>query len=146
MPRRLRIAASVILAALTITLWVRSYWYSELITTTKTPTAWALGTIEGRLVVGRFRQGSVNNRREWHLARSPSGDVSKIRSLIFGFDYSGNNRSIAVPFWSILAAIAFYWRPNIRPSLSRQFSLRTLFITTTLIAILLGLGAWLASP
>lgn len=146
MSRRLRIAPFLFLVALTIALWVRSYWYSESIVTAKTPTAWALGTIEGRLMVGRFRQGSVNNRREWQLSWSPSRGVSKIRSLSFGLDYSGDERSIVVPFWSILAAIAFCWLPKIRPAVSLQFSLRALFITTTLIALVLGLGAWLASP
>jgi hypothetical protein len=145
MSRRLRIAASLLLAALVVALWVRSYWYSESIVTTKTPTAWALGTIEGRLISGRFRQGIVNNRREWQLSRSPSRGESKIRSLSFGFDYSGNERSIAVPFWSILAAIAVCWLPASWPSVRLQFSLRALFITTTLIAILLGLFVWLAS-
>ena len=143
MPRRLRIAASLFFAVLTIALWVRSYWYSELVVTRKTPTALALGTIKGRLVLGSYPQGSVNNRREWYLDRSNQHSSYRVSTLGFEFDPFGDVKSIMVPFWFMLAAIAANWLPVIWPSFRWQFSLRALFITTTLVALALGLGVWL---
>lgn len=147
MDRKLRIAVSVFFGLLTVALcvlWVRSYWVSELLVTAKTPTAWSLGPIRGGLLLGTYPQGTVNNWREWYLASSPSRSGTIVRSLRFSFDFSGDTKSMVVPFWFLIGATCAFWMPLSWPTIRPQFSLRTLLIATTLVAVVLGLAAWVA--
>jgi hypothetical protein len=142
--RKLRIALSVFfgVVALSLTaLWVRSYWVLDDIVRT-TPTV---------------QQTVCSNKGVLHLVASdPSGGYSlqpkpgtvtwnrysrQPSDLRSGFywTWSPKLKAIQSPYWFVIlitaAAAAVPWLPW----WSNRFSLRTLLIATTLVAIVLGL-------
>jgi hypothetical protein len=150
----LRIAASavcLIVCALFVVLWVRSYYGKDL--------------LNGRLPVGQgimadSWQGRVtlvgipiSERTDFHwglsvipadtwlgILRYMSGEMSQDRD-VFGFNLKMRaplDWKVASPHWFlVLLFAAFGAAPWIR--WSKRFSLRTLLIATTLIAVVLGL-------
>jgi hypothetical protein len=93
------------------------------------------------LITGTFNQPDVDRRR--------------IRTIdIFGFSRQGTFHQLllAIPHWFPLALsmIAGYWTPTIlsiartmAARISLRFSLHTLLIATTLVAVGLGIIVWL---
>ena len=57
--------------------------------------------------------------------------------------------AIVAPHWVFALVFAFLafapWAKNIGPPVPSRFSLRTMLIAVTLVAVVLGLGIWLAS-
>lgn len=143
--RRLRIAASVFFALLTAAicvLWVRSYWWSDTI---------------------HFSAGHSSGG----LSESHTGDIVVVHSDVpddwlwisepvypmlseppwdtWEFTVDDGMTTIRFPHW--FPALAFgilaasLWIPL---RYFARFSLRTLLIATTLVAVVLGLGVWAA--
>src|SRR5262245_29601925 len=149
--RKLRIAWSVawgLLAALLIVLWVRSYRYYDMV---QIKTTWRLLQIHsncGRVALCQYRNRSMSAARSKediyelyevlggrHLIR-PAGDFR----LLFGTNIS----TIAMSQWpAIVFAAACAALPLV--PWSRRYSLRTLLIATTLVAVILGLVVYAAS-
>ncbi len=138
MARKLRIAWSVgcgIACLLMLALWVRSYWWIEHIggplSQTHRLSAWSS---DGGMVIRVIYAPYGYN---WYLHRTsrsqPGFSASKVR---FGSAFQLLPNHIELPHWSVvLLSAAFGVVPWIKPS--RRFSLRTLLIITTLIAVLL---------
>jgi hypothetical protein len=147
--RGLRIAWSVwwgIVCVLLIVLWVRSYWrldyfyppainarlYSGLggtgIQTMDSHEKYILQSL------GRIQSLSVDD-----LVRRRTIKTQNIRDL---FVFRASSTHLHVPIWFLVAIVSLVaiapWRPW-------QFSLRTLLIATTLIAVVLGLVVWSSS-
>jgi hypothetical protein len=153
--RKMRIAWSVawgVVAVLLCVLWVRSYWRLD---------RW--GANRGNCFVhchifrGEFRylraSGGGSSVGSWHAFNKPvSGyylhknenrQEQEHRALGFGGNVFGNGWEVAVPMWfPFLIATTFggaIWIPW-----SRRFSLCTLLVATTVVAVVLGLVVWAA--
>jgi hypothetical protein len=136
--RKLRIAWSVVcgIACVSlIALWVRSYWWCDIIEGPLTRSSgFRLASQSGDVSCSKY----PGSKAEW-AKRSIEMDV--IRSRL-GWNPSGFYWSwelgpiIQIPHWFLLGIIATLavlpWRPC-------RFSLRTLLIATTLVASVLGL-------
>jgi hypothetical protein len=155
--RKLRIAWSVVcsvLEVLLIVFWVRSYWRVD---------EAALGSLSDRFIrialsAGEFAVSedkvppAVTFPPRWdslpqmegHTKLHPDFNEPRWASPIgFRWKFIPTAGMIIVPLWFLtgLAAILAV-APWIRP-LSWRFSLRTLLIVTTLVAVMLGLIVWL---
>ena len=159
MSRRLRIAASVFFAALTIVLavlWVRSYWVVnnwQSVVVDHRALQWCsrhggmyfafhsfrTAEDEGNFSphFGNYRYGTPEYAL-WVDDARPTFELRRITDR-----YGTHFAFVRLPYWfamlsgGVLSAIAPFWK--------WRFSLRTLLIATTLIAVLLGSGIWLAS-
>ena len=140
--RRVRIAVSVFFGVLTVAmcvLWVRSYnhqfgvWWQY-----TNQYSFTIASEVGSVLIGlrdRERPG-VGFRRNKIDKESADTLMSVWEMETNGLGFGVSGSSAIVPYWSImlcLATIAALAWP------SWQFSLRTMFITTTLVAGLLGL-------
>jgi hypothetical protein len=144
--RKLRIAWSVafgIPCVLLIALWVRSYWIIEVITIpVASSRAVAMGSISGSVALS-----VLNSPSPWKTARIPANEweiMVKFGALKFpspvwgGLLRTPDVTVLLIPCWMLIAlsatlAVAPWMRWTWR------FSLRTLLIATTLVAIVLGL-------
>jgi hypothetical protein len=151
--RKLRIAWSVawgIVAVLLVALWVRSCWKSDDLYIPLLG-SWSIGVGSGPGSCGMgFSTGSIGN---FHWSTT---DVDQIRSLAppeyakyysgiwgrFGYEKAVSPVVIAPDWFLISVAVALSAAPWVKRS--NQFSLRTLLIATTLVAVGLGLVVWRA--
>jgi hypothetical protein len=153
--RKLRIAWSVawgVVAVLLVVLWVRSYWWIDDVYRHYHPTH-GLGAIsqEGSLI---FFWGPHNDvplfsplgfpgpPPTWDYDYYPVYDPSS--PIAFPFEFAVRSDMIGFPTWfgaAVCAGAGMAPWPNYIP---RRFSLRTLLIATTLVAVALGLIAWAA--
>jgi hypothetical protein len=155
--RKLRIAWSVaweLACVLLIVFWVRSYWrWDELYTPTSVQRYYSpelssrqviIVSASGRAQVG-YSKGSGNWK--WHLSDElkrpfwggPETEASERHEEIAGFamyrEY-GLYPTLRVPHWFlVLASVGM----AVAPWLPCRFSVRTLLIATTLVAVVLGL-------
>ena len=143
--RKLRIAWSVgwgIACVLLVALWVRTYWITEGINYTKGQTYVCIFTKKG--VAGLHYESSpsrttLQNRphfeRMWYKNRPDEYEYI----TPFRWDRRPEGTLITVPVWccqSVLLLLAAM------PWLHWRFSLRTLLIATTLVAVGLGLAVY----
>ena len=135
--RKLRIAWSVawgITGVLLCVLWVRSYWWAEIsnpVMTARLPRA----MLDGKLIYTEVQ--TRPNRYE------PDPIVTSYLPGFIVFSYNGftvSGFATAIPPWALMPPVAF---AVALPWLHWHFSLRTLLIATTLIAVVLGLIVWL---
>lgn len=152
MPRKLRIAVSVFFGVLTLTLcilWVRSYWWWDSVYVGVTDHSFAvLESVKGRCNAGiafvkpthpfelSVQELGVTQDPEWEVGKSILG--FEWWSSAGGFESAG----MLIPHWFLVAVTATC---SAIPWINRRFSLRTLLLATTLVAFVLGLGAYLAS-
>ncbi len=147
--RKLRIAWTVfwgVAAVLLIVLWVRSYWRVQHVVWNSETKAFDISFDRGQLGIG-----AVNDRimlpLGWSHRTFPiwsadsDSDTDDTPKTILGFGLETDDISIDayIPFWFPVltcAAIAIIPSP-----LFKRFSLRTLLIATTLVAVVLGLIA-----
>lgn len=153
MLHRLRIAASLffgVAAISLVVLWVRSYWRGDVVFMMVPEVRRAyLVSIRGEL---RFEQKhnampEVEFRPTYSSIPARCDPDLPAPSTLLGFRFpiSKFRRIPIVPHWFVVAVCgslsAALWR---RPTPWR-FSLRAMFVATTMLAIALGLGVWLAS-
>lgn len=152
MPRKLRIAASVFFGLLTITLcllWVRSYWRIDAVNGHGPGGRGFLAqSTTGRFVVVVF---NVPVDWRWRVFPIPqdwrpkniNGQPGLLPAWGFYPRPGSGDWTVVFPFWfpvvSLASMVAALWFPY-----SNRFSLRTLLMATTLLAVVLGLGVWLA--
>ena len=156
---RWRLATSAFFALVTVALcvlWVRSYFFGEIWEVRTTSDLYQVHSKVGRIA---FWQQSPNPGPhsqllldELSLGRSfssfevknPSWERLGERGRL-GFEFYGdrNARRIVVPFWFLVCVpigLAIVpWSFGVR-----RFSLRTLLITTTMLAVTLGVAVWAA--
>jgi hypothetical protein len=142
--RKLRIAWSVawgVVAVLLCVLWVRSYWRYDLIegmsfTGSAITKYFRCASARGQitiLAVPTYR--SAITAAKW---RHKSGKPGKGNALgVLGFHY--DELRLGLPHWLFSIAVAVV---AALPWFRFRFSLRTLFIVTTLVAVALGLIVW----
>jgi len=134
----------VIVAVLLVLLWVRSYWYSDTISNPNNLLTSDLGDV-------RFHHDSRSSGpKGWHLSgyeQSPAtADSVRNRPWIssrFGWNRWQTQFAVQVPHWlPVYICGIFAVLPQVN-RLQTRFSLRTLLIATTLVAMVLGLIVWL---
>jgi hypothetical protein len=146
--RGLRLAWSVwwgILCVLLIVLWVRSYFHPiELYS--KVADEWYLSCYS---FPGWWRleaHQDSNNRHSigyWEVTETPADeDAYKLLRWKFRFELFRYSVYMGSPYWFVVASSAIL---GVVSWLPWSFSLRTLLIATTLIAVVLGLVAWSSS-
>jgi hypothetical protein len=150
MIRKLRIAFSAvcgIVCLLVIVLWVRSYWRSDLIEGKGVGSRHhiQIGSLRGFLGVDYHYSYATFFRRSdnWRITSKPADDLNVGTTSWYGkILHNSNQTAIIVPYWIVLlpfvALGVFPWLNRMK-----QFSLRTLLLATTLIAVLLGMIVFL---
>lgn len=135
-------------AVLLLALWLLSYFWVIGVTKTDHTSGWkAISSICGRIIVCHFPAESIdyaagsNRAPVWELTNKKLTPDYELPDDTFGFflDRSGGGFLLLVPYWFLLLLAALGPLPLAGP----RFSLRTLLIVTTLVAIGLGLVAWL---
>jgi hypothetical protein len=143
--RSLRITWSVawgIVAVLLVALWVRSYWWSDTINIRVNGSKmFGVASSLGSLLVGSTDASDYEKfSGRWMWLVRPS-DPAWAKQTNHGFLYysrSGMNL-VGIPSWLAVISTAGL---AIVPWLICRFSLRTLLIATTLVAVGLGLIVW----
>ena len=146
--RKLRIAWSVacgIACVLLIALWVRSYWCADVIDIPRSKYLVEVGSEYGKIGIVKFDDPSISAGR-WEFVsedpRPPGGDVWLWPTLLgFARPVTPGMSAIVVPHWFLVLQFA---SAGALPRLQgfQRFSLRTLLIATTLVAVVLGLIVW----
>jgi hypothetical protein len=150
--RKLRIAWSVvwgIVCVLLIALWVRSYWWTQVGSSPLT-VKWSMsyGSYPGVIGIGVRPQLSGDDSTpltmdadDWWLVQQLRGSPA-YSSRVFGyFGYGGG--VVALPYWfAVFVSATFAGTPWLA-RLEWRFSLRTILIVTSLVAVALGLIVYL---
>ena len=146
--RKLRIAWSVgwgIACVLLIVLWVRSYWYADGIWVHFPTDCYAAGmSNRGFIEVGEYRNTSSPRLKFelWTFDLRKDQVLLELPFYFFSFAENAGGYELWVPTWfAILLAASC----GIGVWLPWRFSLGTLLIATTLVAVVLGLIVWSAS-
>jgi hypothetical protein len=143
--RKLRIAWSVgcgIVAVLLCMLWVRSYWRVDAVVY-KNLANFVTGVASIRGCVWLQHLQLAPGQQFASGQEPPAGwlFVSRHSGPSIRWSWSQSNTSIGVPIFLLVAVSAALvsapWLPF------KRFSLRTLLIATTLVAVVLGLIVWL---
>jgi hypothetical protein len=142
--RKLRIAWSVawgIVAVLLIALWVRSYWWVDLAFFKVGNDVLVLaGSMPGAIDINIVPEESI----PLGMYHQPSDEWMRAQGRRKRPGFLIDSHAILAPYWfwllmpAIVAAIPWL------PWWSSRFSLRTLLIAMTLVAVGLGLIVWLA--
>jgi hypothetical protein len=140
--RKLRIAWSVICAfacLLLVALWIRSYWRSDGVTYFHGSSTFGCESEWGRLLP--YSQTLPPVKVKWLAAsKDIGGETPQTPHPAFRLVRYPGYFSICIPYWfpaTITAALAAApWLPG----WSKRFSLRTLLVATTVVAVVLGLA------
>jgi hypothetical protein len=153
--RKLRIAWSVgwgVVTLLLCVLWVRSYMTTDTLGgTTSAPRVFLVRSSWGHLHILSF--DDTTQSRDWKIESEPlTADTKRFEKNMnqtltkFGFGQliAGSDYEITLPYWlPFIGGVLLATIPCVR--WSRQYSLRTLLIATTLVAVMLGLLVYAAS-
>lgn len=151
--RRLRIFVSVFFAALTVLLlvfWVRSYYSCDVVTIVAQSRFVHLCSAVGLVAVQQsdhpITLDEMSGGRT--LASFPLGDdgiLFKPLSTFLGFSWDQTDGLLmTVPWWFLTLVCTLLMAAPRSNVLTIKFSLRSLLIASTLVAVLLGLAMWLA--
>ena len=146
--RKLRIAWSVgwgLLAVLLIVLWAGSYWWTYWIIHERGPDYAAVGIIRG---IACIRCSSLrpdiktHDPQGWRVQSCPASNI--YGEFFSAFKWNDDPRFI---FGVLLDLNCWCWATffaalSAAPWIRWRFSLRTLLIATTLIAVVLGVVVW----
>ena len=143
--RKLRFAWSVvcgIACVLLIVLWVRSYSMDEGYNlVNKRLIARSIGWNWGTMYIHRMDLNtagiSARPTNGWKHGKSEANRTV----TSFMWHWTSNHLDIRFPFWLIIGVVAAL---SATPWIRWRFSLRTLLIATTLVAVVLGLIVWAA--
>jgi hypothetical protein len=132
-------ALSMTACVLLVALWVRSYWWRDSIAISSERT---VVSRTGFIGIARSPEFARQHRR-WSLASLPLGrrDKGPAPWMVLYKSYPLNKSELAVPIWMVLGALIVF---TISAWLPWRFSLRTLLIATTLVAIGFGVVIYIA--
>src|SRR5262245_13976922 len=147
--RKLRIAWSVgcgLLAVLLIVLWIRSYWVGDFIRFPASETSVNVFSVRRTFSIS-VTPGPVNPPRNWEWE---SQLVSRMMPVIgpgrsWAYRSDADGKYLVFPHRILTLIFAMLAICGAAPWLRWRFSLRTLLIATTLVAIILGLVVYAAS-
>lgn len=153
--RKIRVVWSVawgLVAVLLCVLWARSYWWADAIWFVPVQSnAFRIMSDEGGLTFLTMREPSLaklgdppplglSHREYWHkgYARA-TANVSYLQKPFRGF-YDYGRSSLQLPYWMAVMLTAATGMAVWMPQLRWRFSLGTLLIATTILAVGLGAG------
>src|SRR5687768_2482212 len=144
----LRIAVTalcVTVGALLVALWVRSYWWYDLAycPLDSTPRMLNVRSYKGRITISAYVQRFDRTgwfHTGWGIESTASNRFSRPRTTVAvpWYDSDKYGGYVRFPHWLLLLAVAVIGCVTASPWLRWRFSLRTLLIATTLVAVLLG--------
>ena len=146
---KLRIAASVFFAVVTVALcvlWVRSYRSEDRLSGHAASVGVRFYSSRGWIVC--FKNNAISpGQYTWSMELGSdywlAPDDSRLGfSSPVSFFSGATTSNISMPHWFVIVIASSL---VVIPWIRWRFSLRTLLIATTLVAIVLGLGVWLAS-
>jgi hypothetical protein len=135
----------VLLALGFVSLWVRSFQHTDTLQGEGVGAFYFLSSENGRLYLQWNRaEGAPAAWPEWSFKTSPPSSNWRFATAIIGFGYLDHwlfGRAIALPHWapalsSLAIAALFVFKRNWR------YSLRTILVATTVVAVVLGLAVW----
>ena len=140
--RRLRIATSVLFGIVTVALcllWVRScYARDEFVVSGKSGTRTTIATDRGGILLMR-----LSNMRNWDGWKYRSTNPSPLPPK-YNWEYTQDRKWLVAPIWGFcIAAFAIAFASVAPWQRAASYSVRTMLIATTLVAVVLGLGVWL---
>ena len=157
--RKLRIAWSILCGlvwTLVLFLFVRSFWWADSIDIPiSAGSPLQIGTVQGTvgIVIGYPAGAASRSRPGWNHFQSPTDEVraelAKSNESLPSPIYGGLRKIqtivvFFVPDWLVLVLVTMVGILPWHYRAMRRFSLRTLLIATTLVAVVLGLGVWAA--
>ncbi len=144
--RKLRIAWTVawgVMALLLIALWVRSYRFITSFEVQDQQTLITLSLESGGVFSGGVSFATLRPRTTWNFSDKPHKSLRSLWLPHAIWNDPEFGYGIVTPFWLIATvAVSLAISPWLT-SWSKRFSLRTLLIATTLVAVGLGLIVWL---
>jgi hypothetical protein len=148
--RKLRIAWSVlwaIAAVLLVALWVRSYWRIDMATYIHSiKMVFHPSSLRGRIMLMVTPMTIIDGAGIQTYSITQATGIDQLPDAFLGFYFCHRpNSTIAIlPYWFVVLCTGILTAvPWIR--WSNRFSLRTLLIAMTLVAVLLGLAVYAAS-
>ena len=135
--RGLRIAWSVwwgILCVLLVVLWVRSYFRQDVVFLDRVPVAIQLSTYKGTITYLRVDNPFGNKKGSWSAFSTPIPTMFQLPRYSY-FDRNCSRAPLWIPVLGCIPLGAASW-------VRWKFSLRTLLVATTLIAVVLGTVAY----
>ena len=135
MARKLRIAVSALFGVLTlllVVLWVRSHFYVHSVQTASHP-RYILSSGNGYLILARTKSAIEPELIHYVFAETSGGYPPFSGSTI------GDTTFLSIPYW---IPVFFAAAASLLLARFHSFSLRTLLIGTTLLAVILGLAVW----
>jgi len=149
MARRIRIALSVIFGVLTLLLmvmWVRSYYRGDVVNVSIPNVRFAyLASIRGELRCEQKRGAPKNDLRlQYHSLPASCDPDRRIPKTLLGFRWPVPQfrRIPVMPYWFVVTTCATLAVVSSRGYPAYRFSLSTLLVATTLVAIVLGMSVW----
>ncbi len=143
--RKLRIAWSAICAIaclLLIVLWVRSYWCYDQVVVRRPQLD--LDSFYGAITVYHNNEDSPG-KRQWRIITYDTEVLRETGLLSFRNLYYFRFAPVLVaPYWLPVLFVATIAAMPWLPWWFKRFSLRTLLIATTLVAVVMGLIVWAA--
>lgn len=144
--RRLRITASAFFAVVTVALcvlWVRSCTWADIFNR-QSASHWSMVSTRGAIVLSkRALSPNVQRLPRWKYRLTPREPGPLYHS--YRTQGTTNGWRVIVPYWMPLTiAFGALLVTFPRSTLPTRFSLRTLLIATTIVAVVLGLGVWAA--
>ena len=145
--RSLKVAWSLFWGVATlvlVVLWVRSYWHGDGIETQRLHKRWLVASCDGGVSIGWSETTYGGRDRQWGYIHEQPTDCHLPPSF-FGFRCElvpGNSSVVSLYWFPVAIAAAVATIPWV--SWSTRFSLRTLFIATTLVAAVLGWIVWVS--
>ena len=138
---KLRIAWSVLAAFACICLivfWVRSFRITDALIEYRNGRAHQLASARGELIDSAPHEAtySSSTNRSWKYAPRGLPEDWRVPANILGFRFGAPNSSM-IPYWFVLLITAGI---GIVPWMHWKFSLRTILIAVTAVAVLLGLA------
>jgi hypothetical protein len=144
--RKLRITWSVawgLVALLLCALWVRSYWFWDRCYWPGSSTGVQLNSDAGHIVLVVGPHEPSSNITAFFAESRPTYDESETyyKNDILGFYFQSapGGFRLDVPHWFLVVLVISISAAGWWQRLNGRFSLRTLLITTTLVAVVLGL-------
>ena len=147
MRRRVRIAVSVFLGVVAVALcvsWVQSYWWDDSLTVKIGDRTIWVESLDGIIFMAVDPHWYPYNR--WFIneaSESRPNGLPRMMGFGLGEDFT-RGYFVAIPHWfAILVTMALAASNN--RSIRFQFSVRSILVAMTLVAVILGLAVWLAS-
>lgn len=129
-----------IMCVLLIVLWVRSYWYCDRFSMQWGNASHILGAVStrGLLTIGED-DATTPLQERFAITSSSARTLVETKIGFLGKRYGAGDWFLTMPYWFVVlllvVAVALPWT---------RFSLRTLLIATTVVAVILGLLVYLS--